>query len=347
MIILKATENMNKIIKNSIISSLKPSIKVIALFFGGIFSIPILFMSLFSMNAIHSIFISSIILIASFVVGFIIKLIYNLTSEIAKLESELINISATQQQASMVEYPYVFIENKRVSKLELNRETLMLDEKSVWTLKVKILTEETSHTRHQLGKGDKFFINNFNLEMKIKSLSGHKVFIRDDRKDAGMYRWHVCFSETLKRGDIVEYEMEYCVKNKFFIYDKDLSLALSSKVISQLNNNTDFMNRTSSCPAEKLSTTIIFPDKFILPFAPQINVEKRHIKLPEETNRIKTDFKYDGNEKKIFLLINKPLVDCSYKIEWKLPSIEELLESGFIDEKEAGRLVNRKDFNWN
>ncbi len=140
--------------------------------------------------------------------------------------------------------------------------------------------------------------------------------------------------------------MEYIVKNKYFLCSNDLTLALNNKQLAQINDNVDFMTRTVSLPCEKLNTKIIFPTNFPLPFAPRINVEKRHIKLTEEIKRIKSLLLYDGREKTGVLDIEKPVIDCSYKIEWKLPSIGELLKSGFITKEQSEIIINRTEYNW-
>lgn len=339
---------MNKIVKKTLIDAFTPSIKLTAILFGGFISTPLVLIYFVKIDFWTSILISIGIYLIILLSVFLKKLFNNIEELVNHYEEEIKNreIVFIKQSTSNIDIPYVFIENNRISKFVFNDETLMFDEKSIWRIKAKVESDEISYIRHMLGKGDKFFIDCSKIQMNVKSISGHSMNIRDDRKDDGMFRWYICFADVLKKGEIVEYEMEYLVKNKYFLCSNDLTLALNQKLVSQINDNVDFLTRTVSLPCEKLNTKIIFPDNFPLPFAPRINVEKRHIKLTEEIKRAKSLLQYDGKEKIGILNIDNPVIDCSYKIEWKLPSIGELKKSGLITKEQSEELANRTNFNW-
>ena len=340
---------MNKIVTKTIIESFTPSIKLVALLFGGFISTPIVLIYFFKFDIWESVWISVFVYLFILMTVFLIRLCSNIDKMVNYYEEEMKKRETVfiKQSSSNTEFPYRFLENAKISKLELNEETMMFDEKSTWKIKAKVESDEISYIRHMLGKGDKYFIDCSSISINtLKSITGHEITIRDDRKDQGMYRWYVCFADVLKKDDVIEYEMEYIVKNKYLLCSNDLTLALNLKQVAQINDNVDFMPRAVYLPCEKLNTKIIFPDKFPLPFMPRINVEKRHIKLTEEIKRISSIFNYDGKEKAGVLNIEKPVVDCSYKIEWKLPSIGELIKVGFITKEQSEKIINRSDFKW-
>lgn len=332
---------MKEIILNAFKKSIKPSLTFFSILFGGVLATPTILTQFFKLSLNQSIVYSGILLFGYILVNFIIniyletkKLINNLLLKINELENFDNHIDENT-------FPYVFELNDKISKIIFDKNNLTFDEDNIWKFKVKALAPDVPYIRHQLGKGDKYFLNCKELSIDLICHSGHKCTIRDDRKEEAIYRWHVCIDPPLQQNEIIEYEFRYINKNKFFISNVDLLNALSNDKLSKLNRNLDYSVRITHFPAKIFSHTLEFPHNYPLKISPIINVEKRNIQLKKEVDKVKSSFIYDSNNKVAKFVINNPLLDTSYKVEWVVPSINELVESKFIDNIQA-EIIRKK-----
>jgi|GEM_PF-4656996 len=287
-------------------------------------------------------------LVVVFTVIFIFRLIRRqINTKIQKLE---MIIKTQNEQVLLPSYlsikdikPYIIEETKMIKHYKFNPDAVSFDVHCEIFYKVRICNDsfEFFETRYNSGycsykesafkqmniKLKQSFYNGYKLICKVVSSTEHEHIIQVRLAD-----------KTIHVGEQLEFSLEFTYVDYQFLSYEELESFITHKMHPKQERVET--SRVGDIGMNKLGIDIYFPAKY--PFAlPNLDVvSQSNISVSKEKERLKEYFRPNSTayEKSIKFEVTQPVVGLSYKITWVPPSLDSLLECGFLNNEETIKL---------
>lgn len=158
-------------------------------------------------------------------------------------------------------------------------------------------------------------------------------------------RWRIVFNPRLRKSEEAKYSIQYNYSGtKFISFEEFLDAKKRLKLPS--DKEFDSLSRSSPVPCMKLISTIQFPVGYSI-HDPDFSVKIGGYPIRKEIERIisKGFFKFvkPNSTKgwKLILEIEQPIISASYILQWKPPTLDSLVETGFINKKQKETIVEK------
>ena len=247
-------------------------------------------------------------------------------------------------------YPYVRKLYSVQRNLLFDSENLTLNVNGIMDMVIQSNIDGLPYIKHNMGVGENRGLQ-FN-DVKVvpiednfeRSNDGEIKFERIlDSKIS--QRWRIVFNPRLRKSEEVKYNIQYNYFGTKFISFEEF---LDAKKRLKLPSDKEFesLSRSSPVPCMKLISTIKFPVGYSI-HDPNFSVKIGGYPIGKEIERINSKgfFKFmkpNSTEGwKLILEIKQPIISASYIIQWKPPTLDSLVKTGFISKKQKETIVEK------
>lgn len=158
-------------------------------------------------------------------------------------------------------------------------------------------------------------------------------------------RWRIVFNPRLRKSEEAKYNIQYTYSGtKFISYEEFLDA--KKRLILPFDKEFESLTRSSPVPCIKFISTIQFPVGYSI-HDPNFSVTIGGHPIGKEIERINSKgfFKFMRPNLtegwKLILEIDQPIISASYIIQWKPPTLDSLVKTGFISKKQRETIVEK------
>lgn len=247
-------------------------------------------------------------------------------------------------------YPYVRKFYSVQRNLSFDSENLTLNVNGTMNMVIQSNIDDLLYVKHDMGIGENRGLQ-FN-DVKVvpiednfeRSNDGEIKFERTLNSNIAQ-RWRILFNPRLRKNEEAKYNIKYNYSGtKFISFEEFLDAKKKLKLPS--DKEFDSISRSSPVPCMKLISTIQFPVGYSI-HDPSFSVKIGGYPIGKEIERINSKgfFKFikpNSTEGwKLILEIEKPIISASYIIQWKPPTLDSLVKTGFISKKQKETIVEK------
>ena len=240
-------------------------------------------------------------------------------------------------------YPYVRKLYSVQRNLLFDKENLTLNVNGTMDMVIQSNIDGLPYIKHDLGIGENRGLQ-FNdvkvipIEDKFERLNDGEIKFERTLDSTISQRWRIVFNPRLRKSEIAKYNVQYNYSGTRFVSFEEF---LDAKKRLKLPSDMEFesISRSSPVPCMKLISTIQFPVGYSI-HDPNFSVKIGGYPIGKEIERINSKgfFKFirPNSTKgwKLILEIEQPIIKASYIIQWKPPTLDSLVKTGFISKKQ-------------
>jgi len=247
-------------------------------------------------------------------------------------------------------YPYVRKLYSVERNLLFDSENLTLNVNGTMHMVIQSNIDGLPYIRHDMGIGENRGLqlndvkvvpieNNFERsndgEIKFERILDSKI----------SQRWRIVFNPRLRKSEEAKYNIQYNYSGTKFISYEEF---LDAKKRLRLPSDKEFesLSRSSPVPCMKLISTIQFPVGYSI-HDPSFSVKIGGYPIGKEIERINSKCFFKSMKPnsiegwKLILEIEQPIISASYIIQWKPPTLDSLVKTRFISNKQKETIVEK------
>ena len=247
-------------------------------------------------------------------------------------------------------YPYVRKLYSVKRNLFFDSENLKLHVNGTIDMVIQSYNDDLSHIKNDLGIGEDRGLQ-FNdvkvvpIEDDFKRSNDGEIKFEKILDSKRSQRWRIVFNPRLRKNEEAKFNVQYNYSGTKFISFEEF---LDAKKRLELPSDKEFdsLSRSSPVPCMKLISTIQFPVGYSI-LDPNFSVKIGGYPIGKEIERINSNrfFRFSRSNStdgwRLILEVEHPIISASYIIQWKPPTLDSLVKTGFISKEQKEIIIEK------